>query len=253
MILKQLFLISYTRKQRDSQEDNRKRAAYAAVSPEWKYYFEAKSFLHLTLHQSDLPDFGKIVQRDNRQIFVNFICLRLQLPEYDCSKCRERESPEEVRANQSLFTNAVWQLFSILSTWMEQRKIGLELSVHSPSDALHYCQELKGRIRDNVTVVPRYRKSTTKRKSTHGWRRGRQVHFPPENAKLRVFGHPNGLGFDLQTPLAQKLRALPKVNAVNWLLIRRQFYRHFSIPNALGPMIKSLTCLETFQYEPWQG
>ncbi len=33
---------------------------------------------------------------------------------------------------------------------------------------------------------------------------------------------------------------LPEVNVVKALVIRRQFYRHFSVPNALQPIAESL-------------
>ncbi|KAL6804956.1 hypothetical protein GGI42DRAFT_323251 [Trichoderma sp. SZMC 28013] len=209
--------------------------------------------MHLTLHQSDLADFGKIMQDSNRRMSVTFICLRIELPEYDCQKCKKGESPNEVRANQHLFTTAVWDLFLILSQWGEHGEIKLEISVHSPSDSLHYCQELKSRIHREANMSQTYMKSRAGKKATHGWRRGRRVDNPPSGAKFRVFGHPKGLGFDLRTSLARKLGTLPEVKVVTYLLIRRQFYRHFSVPKALGPMMKSLPRLEHLRYEPWRG
>ncbi|KAL6828164.1 hypothetical protein V8C40DRAFT_240338 [Trichoderma camerunense] len=188
-----------------------------------------------------------------RQMSVQFVCLRIELPEYDCKKCKKGESPREVRANQRLFTTAVYDLFFLLSQWEEHCDVTLEISVHSPSDALHYCQELKSRIHHKATASRIQLRFFTKGKATHGWRRGRQIDNPPDGAKLRVFGHPKGLGFDLRTSLAWKLETLPEVKVVTWLLIRRQFYRHFSVPKALEPMIKSLSRLESFSYEPWRG
>ncbi|KAK4083770.1 uncharacterized protein Triagg1_1432 [Trichoderma aggressivum f. europaeum] len=254
MILNRLINLLYRSRKGNAQELKRQWCAYHAVSREWQAFFERLSFACLTLHQSDLAEFGKIMQgNNNRQMSVTFVCLRIELPEYDCKKCKKRESPDEVRANQRLFTTAVWELFSILSQWKEHGEVGLEISVHSPSDALHYCQELKSRIHRKANMKQRYSKPRAEKKTTHGWRRGKRVHKPPVGAKLRVFGHPRGLGFDLRTSLARKLGTLPKVKVVTYLLIRRQFYRHFSVPKALGPMMKSLPRLEHLSYEPWRG
>ncbi|QYS98028.1 hypothetical protein H0G86_005227 [Trichoderma simmonsii] len=254
MILKKLSYLIYWSKEGDAQEQRREKCSYAAVSREWQEFFERWTFRHLTLHQSDLAELGKIIQdNSNRQMSVQFICLRIELPKYGCKKCKKGESPIEVRTNQRLFTTAVYDLFFILSQWEEQCDVTLEISVHSPSDALHYCQELKDRIHRKATMTQRYSKSRTRRKATHGWRRGIQIDSPPDGAKLRVFGHPKGLGFDLRTSVARKLGTLPEVKVVTCLLIRRQFYRHFSVPKALGPMMKSLSRLEHLSYEPWQG
>ncbi|KAL6788166.1 hypothetical protein J3E68DRAFT_444843 [Trichoderma sp. SZMC 28012] len=254
MILRRLTFLIYWSKEGDVQERRREKCAYAAVSREWQAFFERWTFRDLTLHQSDLAEFGKITQDNiNRQMSVQFICLRMELPEYDCKKCKKEESPEEVRANQRLFTTAVWDLFFTLSQWEEHCDVTLEISVHSPSDALHYCQELKSRIHRQANMSLRYSKPRTRGRATHGWRRGSQIVKPPDGAKLRVFGHPKGLGFDLRTSVARKLGTLPEVKVVTCLLVRRQFYRHFSVPKALGPMMKSLPRLEHLSYEPWRG
>lgn len=254
MILKRLAELIYWSKKGDTQEFRREKCASATVSREWQEFFERWTFRHLTLHQSDLAEFGKIMQdNNNRQMSVKFVCLRIELPEYDCKKCKKGKSPKEVRANQRLFTTAVWDLFFILSQWEEHGDVTLEISVHSPSDALHYCQELKSRIHRNANMTLRYSKPRTRGKATHGWKQGKQIENPPDGAKLRVFGHPKGLGFDLRTSLALKLGTLPEVKVVTCLLVRRQFYRHFSVPKALGPMMKSLSRLKHLSYEPWRG
>ncbi|KAL6691644.1 hypothetical protein J3F84DRAFT_352234 [Trichoderma pleuroticola] len=253
MILNRLINLVYWSRGGDAQERKREWCTYPAVSREWQAFFERLRFRHLTLHQSDLAEFSKIMQDTNRRMCVAFVCLRIEIPEYDCKKCKKRESSQEVRENQRLFTTAVWGLFSILSQWEEHGEVGLEISVHSPSDALHYCQELKSRIHRKANTSQPYLKPRAGVKATHGWRRGTRVYNPPSGAKLRVFGHPKGLGFDLRTSMARKLGTLPEVKVVTYLLIRRQFYRHFSVPKALGPMIKSLPRLDHFSYEPWRG
>lgn len=46
---------------------------------------------------------------------------------------------------------------------------------------------------------------------------------------------------------------LPDVSIIRSLIIRRQFYRAFSVVDGLGQIILSLPELEDFTYEPWRG
>lgn len=46
---------------------------------------------------------------------------------------------------------------------------------------------------------------------------------------------------------------LPRVRVVQGLVIRRQFYRAFSVVKALRFLFRSLTRLEHFTYETWRG
>ncbi|UKZ76953.1 hypothetical protein TrVFT333_004669 [Trichoderma virens FT-333] len=259
MILEELYLLSHEQAEGDSLQRKRKRSGYVAVCREWQFFLEPFQFNIFTLHQSDLADFDKILQGHRRRS-VKFIWLRLELPKYDCNSCGQQESLREVRINELLFTNAVWSLFSILSSWVKGGDSGsdgitLQLSAHSPSDALHYCQELKKRISYTGFwgLAPMKRNQILRNEDSHGWRRGRQIYPPRDEAKLRVFGHPRGLRFDFRASRARSLGSLPKVKVVNKLHIARQFYRHFSIPKALEPIIKSLPQLEKLVYEPWRG
>ena len=59
---------------------------YAVTCREWQHFFEKESFRYMTLHQSDICEFGRIVQGE-RKAYVQWIWLRLELPKYDCSKC----------------------------------------------------------------------------------------------------------------------------------------------------------------------
>ncbi|ROW16572.1 hypothetical protein VPNG_01468 [Cytospora leucostoma] len=234
-------------------------SAYTAVCGEWQHFFEEVNFKHLILRQSDIPEFERIVQ-GSRRTFVKWIWLRMVLPKYDCDKCNEKESLDEVRSHNYLFTKAIWNLFEILSVWGKKGEVNvtkagvtLELSAHSPSDAMHSCKELKSRIKDTAWGESKrgpLRKYTDK---THGWIKGRQVRRPSDDAKIRVFGPPSGLGFDLRARLTRKKRIPPRVDIVGRLVVRRQFYRHFSVTKALYPIFKSLTQLRQFTYEPWRG
>lgn len=109
---------------RNPAEDKRHRAAYATVCLQWQEYFERRHFRKLVLHQSDLDDFQKIIQRrvdvgpsevrggsrpsKRRKTTVELepqvrrymprirrIWLRVHLLEYDCKTCKEPESGKE--------------------------------------------------------------------------------------------------------------------------------------------------------------
>ncbi|RFU32270.1 hypothetical protein B7463_g4081, partial [Scytalidium lignicola] len=232
-------------------------SAYATVCREWQYFFERRNFRTLTLHQSDLPEFNSIVQ-GQRRFFLQWIWLRLELPEYDCRLCNKPESTVEINRNNSIFTNALWDLFAILSTWQKKREfdekgLTLELSAHSPSDSKHLFKELDSRINDTAWSRNEDGYKEQPHDPTHGWGDGLRVQWISEGDKMRVFGHPDGLKFNLRAQSARKMRTLPKLRLVKTLVIRRQFYRAFSVSKALQPIIKSLTQLENFTYEAWRG
>ena len=253
-------LIEPNNKQLTSSWRQHNQSTYAAVCREWQYFFERTNFQHLTIHQSDLLKLGRIVQ-GQRRMFVKWIWLRLELPEYDCERCNKQESSEEIQSHNFVFTNAIWDLFAILSTWEKKGEFGvgergptLELSAHSPSDSKHFCKELDSRINDTVWSGSKGGPKKRHHDRAHGWRKGRQIRRPEDDAKMRVFGHPNGLKFDLRAPSARKMRrTLPKVRVIKSLVVRRQFYRAFSVAKALQPIIQCLTQLENFTYEPWRG
>ncbi|ROW02405.1 hypothetical protein VMCG_06077 [Cytospora schulzeri] len=160
---------------RDSPEDRKNRAAYAAVSLEWQEFFENRSFGKLVLHPMALDSFKGIIKRRQRKGPVtrghhvgsrprqNFACkapppagsrmprikhiwLRIELQEYDCKICRAPEDLTESVTNNVIFTSAVWRLLDILSTWENcdsghGQELTLELSAHSPSDSQHIFQD----------------------------------------------------------------------------------------------------------------
>lgn len=249
---------SYNDHTSNSKPQKHERAAYAAVSRQWQRFFEPDNFERLILHQSDVAELGKIVQ-GQRRTYVRWIWLRLVLPEYSCDKCDTKETPQELASHDSLFTDALWDLFAILCVWGKNGKVQaakggltLELSAHSPSDAEHCFKELQCRIDDTAWSVGNTGPRQQYEDAAHGWK-GKLIRRPGNLAKLRVFGPPGGLGFSLLAPSARRMGKLPKVGVVGTLVIRRQFYRHISVTEALFPMFKSLTKLRQFAYEPWSG
>ncbi|KAK2018810.1 hypothetical protein LZ32DRAFT_289428 [Colletotrichum eremochloae] len=74
----------------------------------------------------------------------------------------------------------------------------------------------------------------------HGWVHGKRIKNPPWPAALRLFGS--------IFPVSRE--TLPRVEAVNCLIIRRQLRRCIH-PRALGILLDSLEGLEHISYEPW--
>lgn len=87
---------------RESKEDKRNRAAYAAVCPEWQEYFEALNFKRLVLHPAALDEFQTLLQRRQAPLSrlpmprIRHLWLRIELPKYDCDSCSRPESPQEM-------------------------------------------------------------------------------------------------------------------------------------------------------------
>lgn len=165
---------------------------YAAVNREWQSYFEAQTFKYIILEDSDVLNFGKYVMLSQRGALVRWIWLRITLPSYGCDRCHKQETEAERRGHEAKFTHAIWDLLNQLSRLGANHPgLALELSVHSPSDSEHYCQELKNTINDTLrhaseanAVPPRHLNNRRR-----GWSNGRRGPLP-KGAYLRVFGSP---------------------------------------------------------------
>lgn len=121
-------------------------ASYATVCREWQEYFESITFQSLVLNQDRLAQLETIVSRHPRRVgFVRHVHLRLELPEYDCKRCKRPETKAEEAANDRIFTTAAVKLFGIISTWpaTQGKACILEMSAHSPSDWQHRFKRLR--------------------------------------------------------------------------------------------------------------
>ncbi|ORY68316.1 uncharacterized protein BCR38DRAFT_455344 [Pseudomassariella vexata] len=238
-------------------ETSQRLSDYAAICKEWQKFFEKETFRHLRLHQDDLENFERIVHSDRRDL-VNHLWLRLELRNYDCNQCNERESDAEDREHNLLLTSAIWKLFRIMSPWTSCTKrealLTLELSAHSPSDSEHHFKELEARIDDTAySSGIRGRKLQPRDDPQHHWVSAGRILNIPESTKERVTGSIQGLRFDRRASCARVLQSLPEVHVVDVLMIRRQFYRAFSVKDCLIPVIKALPQVRQIKYEPWRG
>lgn len=237
---------------------------YASVNREWQEYFEAENFQRLILDHTDIANFGKIVTRRStryRANLVRWIWLRVTLLEYDCGQCSLPETNEEQTVNQTRITTAVWHLFRYLSVVNDGRaNITLELSAHSPSDALHYCQELKNVMNDTAWHVSTDDVAVPD-DSAHGWRNGNRQPLTM-GAYRRVFGDPIGIGIMVRANIESGLdglltdserHTLPRTRAVTALVIRLQFLKHISVRYFLSHVMRALPDLRSLTYEFREG
>jgi hypothetical protein len=187
---------------------------------------------------------------------MKWIWLRIELPMYDCQQCHRADTSESFQAQKAMFTNLVWNLFDVLSKWKnkEVRNGGItfELSAHSPSDTHHFNKDLRFRVYDTAWERWDKRPVSPHNDPFHGWKDGKHIRKIPEDAKFRLFGF--GLRFDYKQSSVRRLRMrLPKVSVVTSFVIRRQFPRVFAARKSLIPIMRSLTRLSDFSYEPWRG
>lgn len=197
-------------------------APYSYVSRHWNSLVEPIQFKRLILGQSDILDFGKIVT-GARMAYVQHIWLRLELPAYDCQSCQTEESNEEMQSHNVTYSHAIWDLFEVLSSpsWTNTGGFTLELSAHSPSDTIHFGEDLKMRISDTAWEKadedPDMPTILTHNDAPHGWLHGRKCwRTLPTGAKHRLFGHARGLGFDRDAASVKRLGLrLPEVRTIH--------------------------------------
>ena len=231
---------------------------YAAVSREWVDFWEKVNFKHIILNQDDIAQFAAVMRnRPVRISFVSWIWLRLMIPSYNCTKCNYRETPDEIKRNNALFTNAIWDLFATLSTWGKDASsvvhpggVTLELSAESESDHQHYWKEL-AQTRHDVAWRSIYRPAVQPRRPVdkhHGWVENRPVDRRTYEQWLRITGPPIGLGFDMRLSNPRRCR-LSTVDIVTRLVMRQQSHRHLSVSKALELIFKRLVNLRELVYE----
>ncbi|KAL6691535.1 hypothetical protein J3F84DRAFT_403531 [Trichoderma pleuroticola] len=126
-------------------------AVYASVCREWQHFFEEKPFQKLVLNYSCLDDFRQIAR--GREDIIKHIWLHIQPPKWVCFFCCDRLEPsEQLTRNNQIFTNALWTLMDILSSWGDVDGdsgpgLTLEISVQVASELWH-CFDCCGLDKD---------------------------------------------------------------------------------------------------------
>lgn len=211
----------------------------AAVCKEWKNFIEPRNFGRLKLQPSRLDEPEDMTRRTKS--LVQYICLNIQLPRYDCRYCEGTEPESHTMQSASIIRKAILGLFSVLSTWEPTgRGLTLELNAYSPSDSKHWFKNCLFKPDDGDSI--RCRQNTkTWHDPKHGWVSGKQVEAPGAEAILRLFS-----SIHLSRP-----QDLPEVRAVTGFVLRRQLRRLIS-PQTLYFLWNKLPRLKSIAYEPWR-
>ncbi|KAM6482039.1 hypothetical protein HDV62DRAFT_57988 [Trichoderma sp. SZMC 28011] len=250
-----------------SHSDSATTSNYAAVSKEWQLYFERFNFRRLILHQSCIPEFGRVI-RHHRRGMVKHVWLRVELAPYVCPACEWPERPFEILDNNQTLTAAIYQLLEVFSTWKKNGQYGvsngglvLELSAYSPSDSEHFFKYPLGKddyphkydetciADDSVKAGPSDNLPedlTSENNTSHRTYNTPYIRVTP--GTCRLFGSLLKLDYGkLDIPKAN--RRLPGVSVVKALLHRRRYPRSFH-PDTLLNIFESLHGLESIVLEP---
>ncbi|KAF4465032.1 Oxoglutarate iron-dependent oxygenase [Fusarium albosuccineum] len=221
-------------------------APYASVCREWQSVIEKKVFHCIRIRiksykntremasslDGKFDKLGKIAAT-HRNLIKN-IWLDVELHEYTCRSCQEKESSGVSEINGRSMRKAITYLFTTMKDWAPAGDLTLEITAHSPSDSKHWFKEL-GFGNEDPDSQPGWHDPK------HGWADGQQVTPPNGLALSRVYSK---LEFRLPWDL-------PNVHAVTKLVIRRQVRRSLT-PIALEGLTGHLEGLESVVYEPWR-
>ncbi len=171
---------------------------------------------------------------------IRHICFTVELPPYESTCCSKRRSPS-VNIG-SIVSTAIVRLLHVLRRWESSNGLTLEMNVYSPSDSQHWFKNLylsTDHI-DSDRDGTKWRPENLHHDLRHGWAHGKRVKAPPKSALERLF----------RRIILVFKEALPEVEAVTELIIRRQLRRCIS-PIGLGKLLMSFTALSCICYEPW--
>lgn len=221
-------------------------ASFASVCREWQHVLEKVNFHKLKLGLSCLDGFRAIISPQKQEL-IRHIYFDIELPRYKpaccCSAPRSQSTDIDDIIN-TIVSDGILTLFSILSTWRPANDLALELNVYSPSDCEHWFKNIylsSDEVEHDADVsTDASRAVILYDDPKHGWLHGQQVESPRRSAINQLFRPTWVLLGDL----------LPRVPAVTCLIIRRQLRRCIA-PLGLGDLLMSLNRLEHISYEPW--
>ncbi|PKS09960.1 hypothetical protein jhhlp_004583 [Lomentospora prolificans] len=112
-------------------------APYAAVCREWQEVIERNTFSSLYLCLDKLDEFEKYVHGARRRR-VRQIVVHIKAPEYSCDPCVQKETFDDKRRINDVFTRTLTRLFSLMHEWTPDEiipgGIRMNMTVSSPSD-----------------------------------------------------------------------------------------------------------------------
>lgn len=170
-------------------------------------------------------------------------------------------------SNNDVFFRALWDILSVLSKWpgfaRSRRGYGLtlELGAYSPGDCKHTFRDIHleenypyQEFNDGEPGCDEYKLRInrlgldTLNDPYHGWVNGLQEGLSL-GSKQRVMG--TLTVDDNLSNLSIYPCTFPKVESINRLLIRRQFYRKIAAKSLDKLLRESFTCLRSVTYESW--
>ncbi|KAE9576630.1 hypothetical protein CGCF415_v000541 [Colletotrichum fructicola] len=242
----------------------------ATISWEWHSFFETLIFAEISLTPSRLFDTNSTAILFRKRSLIRYIWFRVELESYHCYKCPlevdENGNDEDVDvfgedpADNNLIVYAFQSLAAALSTWEPRSHLVLDISVSSPSDALHCfkylsfcpdthlgeCSSLLQRSGDDQQGI------TTIHDPPHGWVAGRQTAAPHERSIYNSFDEiMSQASFLDEEREIRWWRSMPLMPAVTAVLLRQQTRRQWW-PATLANMLTRFPNMTKLCYEPWR-
>ncbi|KAI9148047.1 hypothetical protein HJFPF1_11868 [Paramyrothecium foliicola] len=236
---------------------------YACVNSDWQLFFEAKTFQHLILDFSDVPEFSRLVN-PRRQQYVCHILFLVQAPILECN---DNFTPwfdrkgQEVIESQIAFSLSLRDLMGVLRNWEtkeagNRKGLALELGAVVTSKTATHSQE-SGTESKQHSQDPRLRRLQSSQEYD-----SYAIHGPmlrePANVRYASWCQENRnvlhlYPIDLQFPkfLGLEWPKLPEVKVVTAFIVRLEFYRNFG-PVTIGIIMHSFPQLRQVRYERWR-
>ncbi|KAJ3460486.1 hypothetical protein MRS44_011353 [Fusarium solani] len=197
-----------------------KASSLAAVSREWRSFFEKQTFRRIALTSSDLPEFSKAVSGENS---VRLNCI-------NPGECGN------IKWNNQAFTRAMVILLNALSSWNGIRGgLMLEITAYSPSDEIFHPLQLDirndypFRFEEDLEKCQSYLESYKKKRADI---MSSEVIRRPAVVRRGMAQRLRGTPLELQPWLVEReegsgnqLRSVAKVPIVKGLIMRRSLFR----------------------------
>ncbi|KAF5641451.1 uncharacterized protein FTJAE_4103 [Fusarium tjaetaba] len=231
---------------------------YACVSSEWQNYFERITFRRLLIDNSQLDRLSKATEGEKavRLSYIRYLCLRVELQDYDYRECDRPESHDTRNWNNERFTNSLIELFNVPRRWepSNNRDTGLilEITAYSPGDnkrfevaSMEYALHENFQLEEDVTSPSSVRgfrdvkKARDRREPGKNWHRQTN-----EQSWQRLQGTP------LELSTKENLKEVPIVHT---LWIRHQFSRGIRSLSLIRILDMALTNVASFRLEAVPG
>ncbi|KAK5989002.1 hypothetical protein PT974_10500 [Cladobotryum mycophilum] len=221
-------------------------AGYASVNQEWRDFFEPLTFRSLRLLPTCLDEFDRIVRDAKRRQHVRHIWFRYNRR----CRCENRSFRFLEPVNMHAFAAGIIHLFHILESWTGRDRsenaplLTLELSAFAAIDPDH---SMKDSVPEEIEGVD-LENDKDVRAALYRKHPAALIHRPEAQ-----FSEWERKSYYLSPSRTDPFPAgpLPKVRAVNLLVIRRHTHSVFFAP-FLKTIIPALPCLVSLTYEPWR-